>query len=210
MMKFVAVLIVAALVGFLVWLGRGAAQIGAVSTGTPIGQRPKKALLLIDLQTVFWDHGPYDEATKTAAHAAIVAAAQAAKAAGTPVIAVRQEWSIPATKLIATVAMQGQAVAGSPGTELAAPFAGLADEVLVKRVQDAFETGELDRLLARLDVGAVSVVGLDFNYCVAKTALAARERGFDVEVLQQGALAADQALAVTTRATLAAKAIAVR
>lgn len=207
MMHILTILTMITLAVFTVWISHGAAQIGAVSKGTPIGQRPKKALLLIDLQTVFWEHGPYTQAAKAAAYSTILDAVAAAKAEGTPVVAIRQEWSTPATRLIAFVAMKGQALAGSPGIELAAPFAGLADEVLVKRVQDAFETGELDQLLARLDVGTVSVVGLDFNYCVAKTALAARQRGFDVEVLQQGALAADQALAGRTRATLTANSI---
>ncbi|MGI3184454.1 cysteine hydrolase family protein [Nioella aestuarii] len=146
--------------------------------------------MLIDLQSVFWEDGPYSESDRRAAQAAILMEIDAAKAAGTPVIAIRQEWSIPSTKLIARLAMKGQAVAGTPGTGLAAPFADIADHSIIKRVQDAFETGELDQVLNSLDVGRLRLVGLDFNYCVLKTALAARNRGYEVTVVGPGTLAA--------------------
>lgn len=182
----------AAFAAFLgvVWLAIGIRKIGAISRGKPIGQQGAEALLLIDLQSVFWDHGPYSDAAKQSATVAILHEIDAARAQGQPVVAVRQEWSIPSTRAVARIAMKGQAIAGSPGTELAKPFAGLADHVLVKRVQDAFETGELDALFARLGVGKLRIVGLDLNYCVLKTALAARNRGYDVTVVKVGTLSA--------------------
>lgn len=173
----------------LVWLGTGIRKIGAVSEGALIGDRAGAALLLIDLQTVFWDHGPYPEPQKAGALAAIEAEVAAARDRGEPVIALRQEWSIGSTKAVARLAMKGQAVEGTPGVELAAPFADLADHALVKRVQDGFETGELDRLLASLDIGALRICGLDFNYCVQKTALAARNRGYAVSIAKGATLA---------------------
>jgi nicotinamidase-related amidase len=174
----------------LMWLACGIIRIGAISRGTPIGARQGTALLLIDLQSVFWDHGPYAEPEKAASRAAVLDEIRAAKSNGFPVIAVRQEWSIPSTVAIARLLMNGQAVKGSVGTEMAAPFDELSDHLLVKRVQDAFETGELDVLLERLRVGTVRIVGLDFNYCVLKTALAARNRGFAVTVVKDGTLGA--------------------
>lgn len=180
---------IAALLG-VAWLAVGVRKIGAISHGTLIGQRQKEALLLIDLQSVFWDHGPYTDAAKQFAKDAILREIDAAKAQGHPVVAVRQEWSIPSTKVVARLTMKGQAIEGSAGTELAEPFAGLADQVLVKRVQDAFETGALDALLAKLGVGKLRIAGLDLNYCVLKTALAARRRGFEVSVVKEGTLSA--------------------
>ena len=180
----------AALLALLLWLGLGIRRIGAVSHGAPIGARDGSALLLIDLQTVFWDHGPYPEAARTAAEEAILSEVAAARAGGHPVIALRQEWSIPSTTIIARLAMKGQAIAGSAGTELARPFEPLPDHTLVKRVQDGFETGELDALLDQLNVGKLTIAGLDLNYCVQKTARAARQRGFDVTVRKAGTLAA--------------------
>lgn len=85
--------------------------------------------------------------------------------------------------------MKGQAIAGTDGTELATPFASLPQHMIVKRVQDAFETGELDALLAQLNIGKLRLVGLDFNYCIQKTALAAQNRGYDVTVVTPATLA---------------------
>lgn len=188
-MTFAYVLVTLCLL-LLIWLGLGIKRIGAVSRGDMIGHRKNSALLLVDLQTVFWESGSFTEAAKNAAEAAILTAVNAARAQGDPVIALRQEWSIPSTKALARLTMKGQAIEGTAGTELAPPFAPLPDHVIVKRVQDGFETGELDALLKRLDVGRLRIVGLDFNYCVQKTALAAKGRGYEVAVLKAGTLAA--------------------
>lgn len=203
------ILTIAALSGF-VWLANGVRKIGAVSRGMPIGTRPGTALLLIDLQSVFWDEGPYEDAAKADAISAILAEVVTAKAENLPIIAVRQEWSIPSTKIIARLTMRGQAVQGTPGTQIATPFDGLAEHVLVKRVQDAFETGELDRLLERLDVGKLRIVGLDLCYCVAKTALAARQRGYAVEVVTRATLCVNQTAADKTRVMLSSNAVILR
>ena len=40
-----------------------------------------------------------------------------------------------------------------------------------------------------LEVGRLRVVGLDFNYCIQKTALAARNRDYNVTVVKGGTLA---------------------
>lgn len=177
----------------IIWLVVGIRKIGKVSHGPVIDDRPNSAVLLIDLQTVFWDSGPYGEASKSRVQDAVEAEVTRAKDAGIPVIAARHEWSIPSTKMVAKILMKGQALAGSKGTELARPFAGLPDHTLTKRVQDAFETGEMDALLERLDVGRLRILGLDGNYCVAQTAHAARQRGFNVEIVSAGVLVADPA-----------------
>ena len=180
--------VIAGFLGFL-WLVTGVRKIGAVSRGNTIGkEQQNEALLLIDLQTIFWDHGPYSEPAKQSAKVAILREVDTAKAQGRPVIAVRQEWSIPSTKAVARLAMKGQALAGSAGTEIAQPFAGVADQVLTKRVQDAFETGELDALLTKLGVGKLRIMGLDLNYCVLKTAMAARNRGYETVVVKDATL----------------------
>ncbi len=173
----------------LLWLVAGVVRIGSVSRGKAIEVRSGEALLLIDLQTVFWNEGPYADPDKQRVAPVILNEIEVAKAQGRPVIALRQEWSLPATKVIARLTMKGQAIAGSSGTELAAPFVDLADHEVVKRVQDGFETGGLDALLAELDVGSLRIVGLDYNYCVFKTAMAAAQRGYGVTVVTNGTLA---------------------
>lgn len=181
-------LIVLILIALLIWLGFGVARIGAVSAGPKIAPRDGAALLLIDLQTVFWEHGPYSAEDKVTAQRAILAEIDIARSAGVPVIALRQEWSLPVTKVLARLTMKGQAVAGTAGTELATPFQGLVDHEIVKRVQDGFETGALDALLAQLGVGRLRIVGLDGQYCVAKTAQGALSRGYQVDLVLPGVL----------------------
>lgn len=188
-MTFGVILAIAVLL-LILWLGNGIRRIGAVSVGELTSDRHESALLLIDLQSVFWERGPYSNAAKEAAAGVILSEVEAAKAQGHPVIAVRQEWSIPSTKAVAKLLMKGQAIEGSDGTEITEVFTSLPDHVLVKRVQDAFETGELDALLKKHDVGRLRLVGLDLNYCVQKTALAARKRGYEVTVVKKGTLAA--------------------
>ncbi|SMP22685.1 cysteine hydrolase family protein [Shimia sagamensis] len=178
------------IVAGLLWLVTGVVRIGAVSRGKAIETRSGEALLLIDLQSVFWDEGPYAEPDKQKAAEVILDEVQQAKAKGHPVVALRQEWSLPVTKVISWLTMKGQGIAGTPGTEIAAPFLGLADREVVKRVQDGFETGALDALLAEQNVGALRIVGLDHNFCVFKTALAAAQRGYGVTVVKNGTLAA--------------------
>jgi len=186
----------------VVWLGFGVKRIGAISRGEVIVDQNKTALLLIDLQAVFWDTGPYSEEEKQSARAVIMREVEEAQARDIPVIAVRQEWSIPSTKAVARLTMKGQAIEGTAGTELAEVFSSVPDHVIVKRVQDAFETGELDVLLKRLGVGKLRLVGLDLNYCVQKTALAARNRGHEVVVVKQGTLSASSSVDAEKRMVL--------
>lgn len=181
-----------AILGIVVWFANGIRKIGAVSVGEPIPARSETALLLIDLQTAFWDAGTFTDTAKAEARTRIMAEVEKAKAARTPIIGVRHEWSIPSTKAIAKLLGKGLAIEGTAGNELIAPLDEFADHTVVKRVQDAFETGELDRLLRQLEVGKLCIVGLDMNYCVAKTALAARQRGYEVEIVRQAVLTADQ------------------
>ncbi len=182
--------LLALVIGVFLWLANGVRRIGAVSVGSRVETGDATALLLIDLQTVFWDDGPYSDQAKSEAQAVIEQEVAQARKQGDPIIAVRQEWSIPSTKAIARLTMKGQAIAGTPGTELADAFANVSDATVTKRVQDAFETKALAPLLEGRGVGAVRIVGLDFNHCVAKTAMAARNRGYDVTVVTGGTLAA--------------------
>lgn len=185
----------------ILWLGNGVKRIVSVSVGEMIRDRDGSALLLIDLQSVFWERGPYSDAAKEAAAAVILNEVEAARAQNHPVIAVRQEWSIPSTKAVARLTMGGQAIEGRDGIELVEVFSSLPDHVVVKRVQDAFETGALDTLLKCLDVGKLRLVGLDLNYCVQKTALAARNRGYDVTVVKEGTLSAEPSESAEKRMT---------
>ena len=189
---------------FIAWLVRGVLHIGRATEGPKIDSRPNTALLLIDLQTVFWESEAYDEETKRRTLENITTLVTEAKAQNNSIIAIRQEWSEPATRLIAKLTMKGQAVAGTPGTEVAKPFNTMFTHEVVKRVQDGFETGELDALLESLNVGKVIIAGLDGEYCVARTAEAALNRGYDVELATNGIMTSrtDKLGAVIEKLTL--------
>ncbi len=199
---------VIAILSAAVWFGNGIRMIGAVSSGDLIGDRPNKALLLIDMQIAFWEAGTFSDNEKTEAKNCIMKTVQSAKHDGIPIIAVRHEWSIPSTKAVARVFGKGLAIAGTRGTELISPFHEMADYLIVKRVQDGFETGELDVLLEQLDVGKLRIVGLDTNFCIAKTALAARQRGYEVEIEEKETLTANKSAAERTLGHLHEKGVA--
>lgn len=175
----------------ILWLVNGIRLIGNISEGDSIGYRPNTAVLMIDLQTVFWDSEEFGEETKIKAQKAIIDEINDAKERGFPIIAMRQEWSIFSTKILAWLTMKGKAIAGTKGTEIAELFSEYPDYVLTKRVQDSFETGELDTLLNELQVGTLWIVGLDTRYCVETTVKAALRRGYKVEVIEKGVIASD-------------------
>lgn len=171
---------------FVLWMLLAIRFINGVSRGTTIKGRGQTALLLIDLQKDFWEDNTFSAETKARVNEAIVQAVAEAKRNAQPVIALRQEWSTPGTRLLCRLMMQGKGLAGTPGTAMAAPFDTLPDHVLVKRVQDGFETGALDALLSKLDIAKLRIMGLDGLYCVNKTAQAALNRGYETELLEAG------------------------
>ncbi|MEL7177955.1 MAG: isochorismatase family protein [Pseudomonadota bacterium] len=126
-----------------------------------------------------------------------------AKAKGQPVLALRQERSIPSKKLLARLLMKWQGIAGADRLSLAASFAGLSDHILLKRVQDGVETGAFCTLLTTLEVGHLRIAGLDCNDCVAKTTFAARLRGYDVARPTKAVLSTDLEAASVTFKRLA-------
>ncbi|UYV38587.1 isochorismatase family protein [Rhodobacteraceae bacterium D3-12] len=99
----------------------------------------------------------------------------------------------PGSRLVSKLTMGGTALAGGPDTGLARDFNGLPDHVLIKRVQDGFETSALDRLLDKLEIGTLDIAGLDGAYCVARTAEAALNRGYGVTLVEAAILRADSA-----------------
>jgi len=190
-----------------IWLWLSARYIQRPTQGVRIEPRPGTALLIVDLQEVFWNDAHYDTATRARVEAALAREAALAQDRGDPVIALRQEWSTPGTRLLARLLMKGEALRGSPGTALAAPFQGLADHVVVKRVQDGFETGELDVVLRVLGIGRLKIAGLDGVHCVAKTAQGALNRGYDVDLIRDAIATRDPAVFETVEEALSGQGV---
>lgn len=62
---------------------------------------------------------------------------------------------------------------------------------MTKSVQDAFQTGMLDRFLAQNKIGTVQIAGQDGIYCISTTAHAALNRGYDVQIIVPSVLSID-------------------
>ena len=169
--------------GVAIWLWASARSMTRASYGPKIGPRAGTAVVLVDLQTVFWNDARYSPTLRARVEAAVAREVALAQHEDQPVIALRQEWSGPGPRLMARVLRQGKAVQGSAGTELAPPFAKMADHVVVKRVEDGFETGELDALLDVLGIGALRILGCDGEGAVARTAQGALNRNYRVTLV---------------------------
>jgi len=168
---------------YIIWFVRFWHFVNDPTKGTPISSaRTTTALLLIDLQKDYLDGSVPGTAE---AMACINQRIERAKSSGFPVIAIRHGWQTSSTRVMARLLLGGKGIAWNRGTELDPTIEAAAAAVVAKRVQDAFENAELDRLLAKLQVGRLELAGLDGCYCVAKTALGALNRKFTVVVLRR-------------------------
>ena len=187
-MTYLVVCTGAATAIILLWIAMSVRHAMSVSSGRPIdtAERPGTALLVIDVQPDFLDL--YEAATRGRALSETRNAISRARDKGWPVIAIRQGWQTSGMRCVARVFSRGRGLAWRPGTEVLPEVAAAADHVVNKRVQDSFETGELDALLRRLRVGHLVVAGLDGCACVRTTVLAALRRGYDVTIVEGAVL----------------------
>lgn len=179
--------------GLIAWVWLAARKMVRASQGTPVPGHAGVAVVLIELQDCLWTDAQHDGATRARVEAAVAREVEMAGHRDQPVIAVRQEWHGLTPRLIARQTRPGAPMRGAPGVELAPPFRGMADHVIVKRVEDGFETGELDALLDILRVGRLRLMGRDGCAGLARTAQAALNRGYQVELVRDGIAAADGA-----------------
>lgn len=184
------------------WLWVTARHMVRATEGVPVPARPGTALVLVELQEAFWNDAHHGAPDRHRVEAAVAREAELARHRDQPVIALRQEWSGLATRLIARATRPGAPLRGGAGVGLAAPFHGLADHVVVKRVEDGFETGELDAVLGALHVGRLRLMGRDGCAGLARTAQAALNRGYEVELVRDGIAASDVATFAAMRDAL--------
>jgi nicotinamidase-related amidase len=123
------------------------------------------ALLVIDLQTALLA-GCHDA---TGLLTRVAALADRARAAGTPVVYLRQLFGDDPLLPI------DPAVSPAPG-----------DLVLDKRSADSFLGTDLDALLHHHGARTLAITGLATEYCVDSTARAALSRGYDVILAADG------------------------
>lgn len=187
-MTYLVITAAAAAAIIVLWLAMSLRHAMSVSSGRPIAtaERPGTALLVVDVQPDFL--GLYESTARGRALDEVRGAVARARAEGWPVIAIRQGWQTPGMRFVARIFSGGRGLAWRPGTEVLPEVAAVADHVVNKRVQDSFETGELDDLLRGLRVGRLVVTGLDGCACVRTTALAALRRGYKVTIVERAVL----------------------
>src|SRR6056297_65581 len=188
-MIWAALAILAGLVGLWLWVT--ARYMVRATDGPRIPPRPGTALVLIETQQAYWTDTHHDAATRARVEAAIAREVELAQRHDHPVIALRQEWRGLTPRLIARKTRPGAPLRAGPGTGLAAPFTGMADHVIVKRIEDGFETGALDQLLEVLQVGKLRLVGRDGIDAVARTAQAGLNRGYNITLIRDAIASKD-------------------
>ena len=179
---------------FVVWMALGIRTIQFVGLGAQVIRegRPRKAILLIDMQTGFLNSAAFDESEAALVRATIRETVASGKRDGRVIIAVQNLWSTPQGLVLSYLTAGGAGCPGRPGSELLQEVEQAADHVIVKGVQDSFASGELDRLLAELSIGELQIAGLDGLYCVQATTRAALQRGYQVSFVENGVLASNK------------------
>ena len=138
----------------------------------------KVALLVIDMQNDYL----YEKRMKRFAYdteelvGRVNGLIRRASAAGQDVIQ-----NLPTNRLLF-----GYSLAGTEGAELYAGLDRVSDHVFDKLVGDALSNRELRALIGQKGYDRLQLCGLDECGCVAATALGAKKRGIEAEILRDG------------------------
>lgn len=155
----------------------------------PLGSDPT-ALLVIDMQRDFLDPGaPVETPGGLALVPAINRLARAARAAGVPVVFTHERHRADRSDFGIELEYEpAHCLEGTPGAELtpALEVDPRDYHVTSKRRYDAFLGTDLDGLLRSLGVGALVVVGVCTDICVASTVQHARNLDYRVFVARDG------------------------
>ncbi len=150
--------------------------------------RSDLALLIIDMQADFFERMPELSAQRTRLVAATNALTDAARAAGRPVIWVRQEFAPDLGDAFLEMRRDGVAItiAGTAGAQLLPELQRAADDhLVVKKRYSAFHGTGLDELLAALGTSTLVVAGINTHACVRTTVIDAYQRDHDVTVASE-------------------------
>jgi nicotinamidase-related amidase len=155
------------------------------TTGARIdAARRGKALILVDLQEDYT--GPHAPQSYKEPERLISSANQlieSAHAGGWPVylarVAMPNDW-------FHSLLTGGTAIAGTKGADFDARLVRVGTTEIVKTKSDSFSNPLLDSQLADQQVGELFIAGLDAKFCVKKTILGARNRGYKVNVVREG------------------------
>jgi biuret amidohydrolase len=189
----IAAVLAAVMAGLAVYTFLVLRRLAAPTAGAPIdlAARPGRALIVIDVQEDFTRNTgkhAFDAAQRDAVLKRISADIAAARAAGDPVVFVRnvfRDWPVVlAMKLTAG----GMGTPGREGLRIDRALAVGDAPVFEKAVGDSFSNPDLEAWLAEHKIGYLSLTGLDACHCVQLTAKGALARGFRVAVAEAATL----------------------
>lgn len=150
--------------------------------------RSDLALLVIDMQVDFFERRPELSARRAGLVAATNALTDAARAAGRPVIWVRQEFAPDLGDAFLDMRRDGIAItiAGTAGAQLLPELRRAAgDHVVIKKRYSAFHGTGLDDLLAALGIGTLVVAGINTHACIRTTVIDAYQRDHAVTLASE-------------------------
>jgi len=163
------------------------------STGEPIAdyKNPRTALLVMDMQEDFLDPAgrmPVDTGQVSAMlDAANRLLARTAEHGIEPVYVVNafSKWDV-----IGNLARNHAAVRDTQGARLDRRLSVVGEALFEKDMPDGFTNSDLDEYLRQRQIGSIVMTGVFADQCVRATAIAARNRGYQVTVLKDAVAAA--------------------
>ncbi|WP_310618844.1 cysteine hydrolase family protein [Flexibacterium corallicola] len=203
--EWVGILLVPLFIALVFYTIYGKLKIERVSKGHPIDRegRPNTALLVIDVQEDF-TQGLWDEELLNEQLQGINHLVKQADTNEIPVLTIRQTYQGWYTNFIVGLLGKGKGARNSKGLQLDPRLKISTATDMIKPYADAFSALQLDRVLAKQRVGRLILAGLDGNFCIKITALAALNRGFEVHIAEGALLFMDHGKWVETKNELIA------
>lgn len=164
-----------------------------ITEGVPISHAGSgnRALVVIDIQEGTTGGVSYVESFRLQSGELIEnlnLLTEEAEAKGWPIIYIISEVANPLINILNNTLAKG-----SPGVEMDKRLEIRSDYIVTKRKNDSFTNPELDSILTRNRVDRLTLVGLDAAECVYHTALAALNRGYRVQVVQEAIISKTEA-----------------
>ncbi|HLD44890.1 MAG TPA: isochorismatase family cysteine hydrolase [bacterium] len=174
---------------------------GHISRGTPISvyQNPHEALLIIDLQNDLTDPAGKHPINLQQTDRVITNTNKLINIfndAGRLIVYIKQ---IHETGPIVSYFTKGALASGTKGAELDSRVLVRGNNILEKKVMDAFSNPELGKILAKHSVNRLYITGLAADQCIDRTTKAALNRKYDVVVIEDAVIASSDQVVSSKR-----------
>lgn len=185
-----SLLFIILLIGALIsYLFKFSYDVSRISAGKQIERTstPRAALLVIDIQECTTgeasNFGSYKEASDSLIKT-VNSIIRLSVCNNIPVVYIRNEVSDYLINLL-----NDSMEKGSESTEIDSRLLVVSDHIFVKEKQDAFSNPRLDQFMIKNKVNELYITGLDAANCVNSTIMAAKNRGYLINVIDEGIIA---------------------